>query len=333
VGNIKDNVKRAIHFQYPDYIPLMYYDHNLIEKTDVVSIFVTELAGGPGHDTSEWGFRWELEKNDQGFYAPGSVKYPAITSWDQLKNYKPLVAKKSGRFDYAQKLMSKYPDRYYVANCEASNFTLCAYIRGFEDFLCDLYEEPENVRKLIDIVFDAEEDLIGECAAAGFDAVWWEDDWGTQLAPIVNPELLREFFLPRMKKAVELAHSLGIDIWLHSCGYIYDLIPDLISIGIDGLNLGQVSLNGVERMGKEFGGKICFLTPGNYQSTGITGTVQEIFDEIEKFTIHLNTEKGGMVGLVSAVSTRLGYGAPLENALALPRAFEKYCGRWNPIKR
>jgi len=41
--------------------------------------------------------------------------------------------------------MEKYPDKYYVANVECSNFTLCAFLRGFEDFLCDFYEEPENV--------------------------------------------------------------------------------------------------------------------------------------------------------------------------------------------
>ncbi|MBQ9882480.1 MAG: hypothetical protein IJM42_07730, partial [Synergistes sp.] len=160
MGYIKDNVKKAIHFGSPDYIPLMYYDHTLIEKSEVVSIFVTEMAGGPNRDTSEWGFKWELEEKDNGYYAPGSAKYPAIKSWDELESYKPLEAKRPGRFDEAKKLMEKYPDRYYVANVECSNFTLCSFIRGFEDFLCDMYEEPENVEKLIKIVFDAEEELI-----------------------------------------------------------------------------------------------------------------------------------------------------------------------------
>ena len=329
----KETVKQAIHFQNPEYIPLMYYDHNLIEKSDVVSVFVTELAGGPNGDTSEWGFKWEMEEKTSGFYAPGSPKYPAITDWSQLADYKPLVADKPGRFDYAHKLMEQYPDKYYVANLECSNFTLCSFIRGFEDFLCDLYTDPEYVQQLADIIFKAEEDLIRACAKAGFDAIWWEDDLGTQQGLLVSPNHIRQFFIPGMKKAVDLAHSLGLDVWLHSCGYIYDLIPDLIATGIDGLNLGQTSLHDVERLEKDFSGKICFLTPGNYQSTGITGTVDEIFAEIKSFTEHLNTPKGGMVGLVSAVSTRLGYGAPEENALALPAAFEKYCGRNNPIQR
>ena len=329
----KETVKRAIHFENPDYIPLMYYDHNLIEKSDVVSFFVTEQAGGPKGDTSEWGFKWLLEERAEQFYNPGSPRYPAIEEWDQLADYKPLDAWRPGRFDKFKAVMEKYPDKYYVANTECANFTLCAFIRGFENFMCDLYEEPEYVQQLVDIVFDAEEQLIRACAEAGFDAVWWEDDWGTQRGLFISPQIIQKYFLPRMKQAIDLAHSLGMDMWMHTCGYVYELIPDIIATGMDGLNLGQTSLHGVERLAQDFGGKICFLTPGNYQSTGITGTVEEIFDEIKSFTEHLNTPAGGMVGLVSAVSTRLGYGAPEENALALPAAFEAYCGKNHPIQR
>lgn len=56
---------------------------------------------------------------------------------------------------------------------------------------------------------------------------------------IISPSLWRDFFRPRYKHQFELAHMYGLDVYFHSCGYIYDIIPDLIDIGVDLLNLGQ----------------------------------------------------------------------------------------------
>ena len=48
---------------------------------------------------------------------------------------------------------------------------------------------------------------------------------------------------------------------MHSCGYIYEIIEDLIELGMDVLQFGQPALYGIERLGREFGGRITFWCP------------------------------------------------------------------------
>ena len=114
-----------------------------------------------------------------------------------------------------------------------------------------------------------------------------------------------EIFKPRIKRQVDLAHSLGLDVYMHSCGRIIELIPEIIDCGVDALNLGQVSLNGVEELGRRFAGQICFSCSVSYQGSGISGDDEMIEKEIRSFVDHLQTEKGGLI-LIANKNDALG---------------------------
>ena len=307
----KEVVKRAIHFQSPPYVPLMYYGTDRIAKSDAVMLGVQEMYGGEDGRVTEWGFNWAETGME---FKLGVVKDPAITDWDQLASYVPLRADRPGRFDAAQEIMRQYPDKYYIADFILSGFTIMSFVRGFENFMMDMLVERENVDKLADIVFGAEEDLIRECAKAGFDAICLADDWGTQTSLLISRDLIQEIFMPRYKKQIDLAHSLGLDVIMHCCGHIIDIIGDFIDIGLDALNPGQPRLNGLDEMGDRFRGKICFACPIGYQSTAIQGTVQDIYDEVRDYVDKLSTDKGGFMGFVASFNGIYSLGAPEENA-------------------
>jgi uroporphyrinogen decarboxylase len=105
------------------------------------------------------------------------------------------------------------------------------------------------------MVFSFEENIIKQLKEYRFDAVAFYDDWGTQDNLIISPEMWREFFKPRYEKQFKIAHQHGLDIYFHSCGYIYDIIPDFIEIGVDMLNLSQPNIFDIKRPGKDFSGK------------------------------------------------------------------------------
>ena len=302
---------------------LMYYGTDHIAKSDAVMLGVQEMYGGEDGRVTEWGFNWAETGME---FKLGVVKDRAITDWDQLASYVPLRADRPGRFDAAQEIMRQYPDKYYIADFILSGFTIMSFVRGFENFMMDMLVERENVDKLADIVFGAEEDLIRECAKAGFDAICLADDWGTQTSLLISRDLIQEIFMPRYKKQIDLAHSLGLDVIMHCCGHIIDIIGDFIDIGLDALNPGQPRLNGLDEMGDRFRGKICFACPIGYQSTAIQGTVQDIYDEVRDYVDKLSTDKGGFMGFVASFNGIYSLGAPEENARAVEKAFEKYCG-------
>ncbi len=174
-----------------------------------------------------------------------------------------------------------------------------------------------------------EDGIIRQLKAEGFDSVGLADDWGTQSSLFISPALWREVFKPRYKRQIELAHACGLDVYFHGCGYIYDIIPDLIEIGLDILNPGQPNINNVRRMGEEFSGKIGFACPVSYQTTGISGTAEEIRAEVSEFVDCLGNRGGGLIGIIPGDLP--GLGAPQANIDCMVEAFRAY-GNLNEIK-
>lgn len=320
----KENTRRAIHFQNPEYIPLMYYGTARAEKSDMLMLAVEEMMGGEKGTRCEWGFDWAEMRVD---FKLGIVKEPVIKEWEDLENYKPLNVARENRFTETDKVMAQFPDRYYVADFGLSGFAIMSALRGFEEIMIDFYEEPEMVEKLADIVFGAEEELIRACAAKGFDAICLADDWGTQTSLMISHDMFVQFFKPRYAKQVELCHSLGMDVVFHCCGYIMDIIPDFIDAGVDVLNPGQPNLNGIAKLGEKFAGKICFGCPIGYQTTAVQGTPEDIDKEIYDYVQYLNTKQGGLIGFVASFNGLAQLGASEENQHAVTDSFEKYCGR------
>jgi hypothetical protein len=88
------------------------------------------------------------------------------------------------------------------------------------------------------------------------------DDLGSQQGLIFSPQTFRSIFKPLLKRLVDHIHSLAdVRVYMHSDGAIYDLIPDLIEAGVEGLNPVQYTARGMElgRLKREFGNDLGFF--------------------------------------------------------------------------
>ena len=113
---------------------------------------------------------------------------------------------------------------------------------GFENALCALLEEPEEVHEFLDALMDHKIKLIDKLAQYYRpDAITFHDDWGTQNGPFFSPAIWREFIKPRQKKIVDATHSHGIIFVQHSCGKYDDIIPDFVDVGIDTLQCMDIN--------------------------------------------------------------------------------------------
>lgn len=292
MGRIEE-VKKAIHMQHPDYVPILFFNSGK-EQSDIILIDVVRHFMGQNNDTSEWGFKWETHDETMG-----QPKNEIIKTWADLYNLKVPDAYDKERFIDVKSTMNKYGvDRYYLASMVLSGFSILTFLRGFANTLEDLYLERDKIRKLADIVFGFEEDIIKQLKDYGFKGVAFYDDWGTQDNLIISPKLWRDFFKPRYKRQIDLAHKYGLDVYFHSCGYIYDIIPDFIEIGVDMLNLSQPNIFNINKLGSEFGGKVCFVCPVSYQTTSITGNKNDIYNEVKLLIDNLGLFNGGLIGYV-----------------------------------
>jgi uroporphyrinogen-III decarboxylase len=320
----REQVKKAIRRQGPDYVPLFIFDGDRSDS-DLIQIDLERFYLGPDKNISEWGFQWDSTDTK---IPMGTPVNPPISSWEDFEQYQRTQKPDPfdpARFADVKKIMAEYgPDRYYMGSLYLTGFTIMSFIRGYGNLLEDFYLNRRKAEELTDLVFGVENDIIRQMKAHGFDAVSLWDDWGTQTGLILDPKMWREIFKPRYIRQVEIAHACGLDVFFHTCGYVYEIIPDLIEIGYDLLNLGQTDINNIEQLGKDFGGKICFVAPISYQTTSLSGTVADIYSEGRRLIDSLGRFDGGLIALLIYYQAM---GMSEENYRATMNVFKEY-GRY-----
>ncbi|NLG28637.1 MAG: hypothetical protein GX557_12055, partial [Chloroflexi bacterium] len=206
-----------------------------------------------------------------------------------------------------------------------SGFTRLMALRGYLNLMCDLRWEPAFVHDLAARVFAWEAEVIAEYARRGVHGIWLADDLGTEHGTMMHPDTWREFLMPHYAAQARLVHSLGMDYLLHSCGDVWDIIPDLIDLGFDLLNLEQPLLfstperNGIDRLAQAFGGRVCFCTNVDSQRTLINGTPAQVVAEAEHIVRALNRPEGGLIPLADCGQDQRI--VPLPNIAAMAATF------------
>jgi uroporphyrinogen decarboxylase len=288
----RDEVLKAIDRRGPSYTPI-YYVNGDQSRSDVVAIEVQHHFQGEKRDHSEWGFLWDRLDGTMG--QPRS--YLLRDELDLRGLAVPGICP-ARRFRDVPDFAKRFPDRFRMASLGLSGFTTMSCLRGFDRLMVDFGEDPAGVEKLADLVFDFEERLISELPSYRFDAVSFYDDWGTQQGMIISPRLWRSIFKPRYARQFALVRRLGMRVYFHCCGQFMPIIPDLIEAGVDILNVSQPNLYDIPELGRRFGGQVCFCCPVSYQTTSITGTREQIFEDVRLLVENLGRFNGGLLGYI-----------------------------------
>jgi uroporphyrinogen decarboxylase len=138
------------------------------------------------------------------------------------------------------------------------------------------------------------------CQAVGdvIDFIRFGDDLGMTSGPLFSPDIYRKIFKPRQKTLCDYIkkHS-RMHTFLHSCGSIYQFIPDLIEIGIDAINPVQINARHMEpeRLKQEFGRDITFWGGGvNTQTVLNRATPAEVKEHVTR-NLEIFAPGGGFV--------------------------------------
>lgn len=206
----------------------------------------------PGIYVDEWGCKFQ--NIQQGLI--GEVKEPLVKDWQDIDRVRPPQACLS--CDTGQiNAFCQSSDKFVVAGCCPRPFERLQFLRTSVNLLIDLAERPADLFILLDKVHQFYLKELELWAGTEVDALMFMDDWGSQRSLLISPALWRQVFKPLYKDYIELAHHHGKYAFMHSDGYIIDIIPDLIELGLDALN-SQLFCMGVETIGQRFGGKLTF---------------------------------------------------------------------------
>lgn len=206
-------------------------------------------------------------------------------------------------------------------------FETGTFLRGMENFLCDIYVDKKGVKRLLDVLVGRNLRLL-ERVVKGvgewIDILQFGDDLGSQTGPFMSPEVFREIFKPRYKKMWDYVHqNSNCKVFLHSCGSIYELIPDLIDAGVDILNPVQTQTANMEpeRLKKEFGKYVTFWGGGcDTQQILAKATPGKVKDDVKR-RIEIFAKDGGFV--FNQIHNVLA-DVPPENVIAMFEAAYEY---------
>ncbi len=132
---------------------------------------------------------------------------------------------------------------------------------GTERVLLALAEDPDWIVDMWRTELETDLALLDMAWDAGytFDAIMWYDDMGYKQNQFFSRKMYRSLLKPFHKQAIEWAHAKGIYAHLHSCGDIRPFVPDLVEMGLDGLNPLEVKA-GMDPVAlkQEYGSRLLF---------------------------------------------------------------------------
>lgn len=340
----KENFKRAIEFGSPSYLPCMVSSSLhldwLMDKDQSKRQRVRELAARFPNDRlspvdymspnkaepvccagvtrwiDEWGTGWVEDG-----HGAKTESYPLEAGYEALANYAFPDAHLPGRFDAADKLLNRRGERYVLPSVWFTLFERLWMLRGFENMLIDPYTDPSDFANLRDRVIEFNLTIIDQWVRRGADGVFFSDDWGSQRALLMNPDDWRRFYKPSYRRMFERVRGGGAHVWMHLCGNITAILPDLIDLGLNVLNPVQPQAMDVRQLAREFGGRVCFNGGVDVQGTMVKGTPHDVKRQVHELVALFGKFNGGYIG---GTSHSVMPETPLDNVIALYEAFLEY---------
>lgn len=326
----EERVKRAIHFQGPDHIP-----HHLPDghENDILWLWFggpaerqpwTTLPDGRRQQKVDaWGVTWETMGG--GSFGE-AVAWPLAEITRQAEYELPDLHNPahfaSARGAVASNSASPNP-KYRLGVMPVSSLNEGTHnVMGLANLFVAYYEEPEHLHAWLARLAEKQRESIRILADIGCNGVMGYDDWGLQDRLMISPSLIQEFFIPHYRENWALAHSLGMDVWLHSCGNILDILPTLVETGLDVIQQDQQENMGLEALDAKVGGRLAFWCPVDIQKTMVEGTVADVQAYVRRMMATVGAHNGGLVSMSYSSPDAVQH-TP-EKVAAMCAAFREY---------
>lgn len=233
---------------------------------------------------------------------------------------------KAGEKDFWQNLRTRalelreQTDKALVIVAGCNLFEWGTFLRRMDNFLMDIYLEPDQVERLLDALLEVHLETLGHvCEAVGdvADIIRFGDDLGMDSGPFMAPELYRKLFYPRHKQLCEYVHSNSqMHTYLHSCGSISTVLPHLIDAGFEVINPVQTNVQHMDPafLKKEFGKDVTFWGGGADTRYVLNRKSPEEVSEHVKQQVDILGKDGGFV---FAAIHNIMPDVPPENVVAM----------------
>ena len=285
--------------------------------------------GDHSYYLNEWQMGLKMPK-DGGFYYD-VVAYPlADAGIDDLKNFDwpdPYDPSRYATLEQDVRLAAETGRAVIMNSISAGIIELSAWLIGYERLFTGMLLEPEFMAALFDKILEIKQaywETVLQKVGDKIDVVIESDDLAEQRQLLISPRIYRKLVKPRHKALYDSIHTrTDAKLFLHSCGSVYALIPDLIEIGVDILNPVQVNAANMDsaKLKSEFGRDIVFWGAAvDPQGTLNSGSPEQVYSETCRNIENL--AKDG--GFVCAAVHNIQPSVPPQNIMAMWQALQDH---------
>ncbi len=226
-------------------------------------------------------------------------------------------------------MLRESTDRALMIVCGCNLFEWGTFLRRMDNFMMDVFADQDNVRRLLEALMEIHLATLQKvCVAIGdiVDILRFGDDLGMDSGPFMSPEIYRELFKPHHARLNEYVHQNSqMKTFIHSCGSIYKLLPDMIEAGYDILNPIQTNCVDMDpvTLKREFGKDITFWGGGcDTRHVLNNATPQEVKDHVKERLDILSPGGGFVFNTVHNILPEV----PPQNIVAMFEAVGEYKG-------
>jgi uroporphyrinogen decarboxylase len=243
-----------------------------------------------------------------GYETPASLQ--DFPWWPQVERFE---------YDAAIALAQRASQDYAVIGGWFSFFEIYCQMRGLEQSMMDLAEDPELAEAILDRIEAIQTGVMErffDRAAKHLSLVFVGDDIAGQKSLLMSAKMWQTHLQPRLKRFCDLIHSHGLKVFYHTDGAARPLLKSLLDSGVDVLNPVQHACPGMEmaELKQEFGRRVIFHGGVDNQFILSHGTVAQVRAEVEDC---LQTLGAGRQGFICCSCHNVQPGAPLENIIAM----------------
>jgi len=281
-----------------------------------------------------------------GFYFDAIIRQPpiddaALNVADNLEEFGPMPADELVYLKEQAEVLYAQTDKAIMLALGGMGFGDIALVpgvtlrhpKGIRD-VAEWYMSTVTRRDYIQQVFERQCEIALSNLPRVYEAVgervmvaWISGtDFGAQNNCFISPKAFRTLYKPYYQRVNEWIHqNTGWKTFIHSCGSILPIIPDIIEAGFDILNPVQTSAANMDPavLKQRFGQQVTFWGGGvDTQSVLPFGTPDDVRAQVRRRLQVFGPGGGFVFNPIHNVQARV----PVENLLAMYQTHREYSG-------
>ena len=321
--NSRQRVLAALRLEQPDRVPFV--------EGDISPVIERALLGKEVYEPEEVNEVMGLDSQLALFLPPIIAQYheqdginyvaaPLLRTRADLDKLVLPDTDDPALYRAAEEMVRRNRGRYAVAAKMRMGVSPTLLSMGLDNFAYALADDPGLVDTIVGRYADWSIAILGRLREVGVDFVWTMDDMAYRAGPMFSPRVLRQVFMPHMRRVAGAIRATGLPWIFHSDGNVMPFLDDLLTLGFDGLHPIEPGPMDIEALKRQIGHRVCLIGNIDLHYTLTLGEPQEVEDEVKR-RIEVVGKGGGY--MISSANSITSY-CKLENVKAMIAAIRRY---------